>query len=264
VDSADKAPEGEPAENVELSMEERLHALEERRRKLLKQYIKDANLTPKEAARRAGYSQPSVLYNYFSGRTTVLSKDLMRRMNKVMPGFAGAVANIDASVKAAPQFQDIGLRSVRMKMVARIGMLRAKSEIAADDQTEEPVPIDRIQRAAGAFGVWLLTPGFELVYPNNTLLVCIPVTRYQGPLCAGLRVVVERMRGARVEVSLREIAVEAARAYLLTRTASQAYQAPVSMPWPSDGTRVWKNGEDRFSIAGVVIGVYINFEFAST
>ena len=127
MDSADKAPEGEPAENVELSMEERLHALEERRRKLLKQYIKDANLTPKEAARRAGYSQPSVLYNYFSGRTTVLSKDLMRRMNKVMPGFAGAVANIDASVKAAPQFQDIGLRSVRMKMVARIGMLRAKS-----------------------------------------------------------------------------------------------------------------------------------------
>jgi len=34
------------------------------------------------------------------------------------------------------------------------------------------------------------------------------------------------------------------------------YDNAVEMPWPCDGARMWRSGEDRFSLAGIVVGSY--------
>jgi hypothetical protein len=221
-----------------------------RRRRALLNALSEANLTPAEAARSAGLSTPNAIYNFVNERTKSLSLDTLKRLAAVIPG--ATVASLQGDERPAVSTQ----RTVAVRAEARAGVMRDAFDLPTSEQFEVPVPIDPATRAAGAFGVMVRRPGAENLYPDRTILVVMPVVAYEGTLSSGRRVVLQRIHGPEVEVTVRELDVVDGKAWLWPRSSDPLNTQPVEMPWPCSADRMWRKGEDRFSIAGIVIGSY--------
>ncbi len=114
--------------------------------------------------------------------------------------------------------------------------------------------VDEDLRGAGAFSVVVRGQGAEKIYRQGTVLIAVPLSARDGVLLHGQRVILQRIRDL-VEVTVREVEVRNGHAWLQLRSSEPvdpAAASPVEMPWPS-ATAIWKRGEDRFLIAGVVI-----------
>jgi hypothetical protein len=140
---------------------------------------------------------------------------------------------------------------------ARAGVMRETFDLPPAEHVETPMPIDGAQRAAGAFGVRVRHPGAEQIYPDGTILALMPTNSYEGTLKAGKRVVLQRIRGDSVEITVRELDVRDGTAWLWPRSNDPRFTQAVKMPWPFSADRMWRNGEDRYSIAGIVVGAYV-------
>jgi hypothetical protein len=204
-------------------------------------------MTPADAAKAADLPNPNGLYNFFAGRSSSLSAETYRKLARVIPG--ATVASLQGLERSSVAMDSV----VLVKAEARAGHLRPSFELALHDQTETPVPVTPEQRAEGAFGVRVKRPGAELIYPEGTILVVMPITCASASLAHGRRVILQRINGKTVEVTARELRVIDGKAWLMARSSNPAYDTPVEMPWPGQIERTWKRGEDRFQVAGIVI-----------
>jgi len=222
----------------------------DRRRAALRRALQAADMRPADAARAADLGNPNSIYNFFGKRTTSLSAETYRKLAKVIPG--ATVASLQGLEHAQPAMG----RTVQVKTEARAGVMRASFDLPLPDQVETPVPIDAEMRASGAYGVLVRRPGAELLYPEGTILVVMPAAAYAGTLSNGRKVILQRINAGTVEVTVRELQVLEAKAWLRLRSTDPRYDNAVEMPWPCDGARMWRRGEDRFSLAGIVVGSY--------
>lgn len=222
----------------------------DRRRAALRRALQAANMRPADAARAADLGNPNAIYNFFGKRTMSLSAETYRKLAKVIPG--ATVASLQGLEHTQPALG----RTIQVKSEARAGVMRASFDLPLSDQVETPVPIDAEMRASGAYGVLVRRPGAELLYPEGTILVVMPVTAYQGTISNGRKLILQRINAGTVEVTVRELQVVDGSAWLRLRSTDPRYDSSVEMPWPADGARMWRRGEDRFSLAGIVVGSY--------
>jgi len=218
-----------------------------RQREALERALRDARLTSAEAARQAKLKTPNALYNFLGGRTRSLSVSTLAELAKVIPG---------ATIASLRGDETNDTRTVTVRARAQAGTLRSSFDLPPGDQEQVPVPINPSMRAAGAYGVRSLAPGAELIYPDNSILVVMPVSAFEGVLSGGKRVIMQRIRDNQVEVTVRELEVRDGKAWLWPRSSDPRHTQPIEMPWPFPGDRMWKRGDERFSIAGIVIGSY--------
>jgi hypothetical protein len=221
-----------------------------RQRRALLNALSEASLTPAEAARNAGLSTPNAIYNFVNERTKSLSLDTLKRLAAVIPG--ASVASLQGEERPGVSAH----RTVAVRAEARAGLMRDAFDLPTSEQFEVPLPIDPAMRAAGAFGVMVRRPGAENLYTDGTILVLLPVVAYEGTLTSGRRVVLRRIHGQSVEVTVRELDVVDGKVWLWSRSSDPLNTQPVEMPWPCTGDRMWRKGDDRFSIAGIVIAAY--------
>ena len=224
----------------------------DQRREALRSALQDARMTPAEASRLANLGNANSFYNFFSGRSKGLSAETYRKLAKVIPG--ATVASLQGLEHAPPALG----RTVQVRIEVRANVVLPSSEMALPDQFEAPVPIDPATRANGAFGVVVRQPGADPLFPDGTILVVMPMAAQTRTLAAGRKVILQRICTGGVEVTLRELLLREGRAWLSRRSADSQCDSDIEMPWPSDGTRMWKKGEDRYGLVGVVVGAYIS------
>jgi hypothetical protein len=124
------------------------------------------------------------------------------------------------------------------------------------EQVEVSLPVSEELLAAGAYAARVRHPGGEQLFPDGTILTCLPLQQFQGELATGKRVILQRVHAKKVELTVRELEVTDDRAWLWPRSTHPAHQQPTACPWPHRGVP-WKEGEDRYTILAVVIGAYI-------
>lgn len=214
----------------------------DRRRKVLRSFMQEHELSPAQWSRDAKFTTPNAIYNFLNGRTSQLSQETYEKLAAVVPG--ATVEKLTGAYKAPAS------KGVVVRAEARAGEFRGSFDLPLSEQREMPVPIDAKERAAGAFAVVLRAPGMDLVWPDGTVLVCLPVARAKE-LETGRRVALQRQREDGVEITVRDLVVRDGRAHLWLRSAVPEFTAPIEMPWPYAG-QSWKQGEDIFTLIGVV------------
>ncbi|MCW3476273.1 helix-turn-helix domain-containing protein [Limobrevibacterium gyesilva] len=204
-------------------------------------------LKPAELARQTGLSNANTIYNFLNGRSRALSQKTYEKLARVMPG-----ETLDSLTGGAGPS---GARGIPVRAEACAGRLNPSFDLPLDHQSEAAMPVDAGMLAAGVFGVAVGRPGAELLYPEGTVLACLPFLHCDEPPATGRRLIVQRIRDGHVEVMVRELEVAGGKAWLWPRSTHPDHQQPIACPWPNDG-RMWKVGEDRFSIPAVVVGSY--------
>ena len=217
-----------------------------RRRRALQRVLDGAGMRPADAARAAGLPTANSIYNFLHGHSNSLSQSTLEKLARVVPGATMAKLTGLEEVTAS----DV-VRSVVVRMEARAGVGRAASDLPPHEQFEVPAPIRPEYMARGAFGVLVRTPGAERLYPDGTVLICLPYDTYPGTLTAGRRVVLQRLDGHRTEITVNELGFWREQAWLWPRTDDPAHQQPVAVP-SLDRPR-WRDGETDYVLAAAAI-----------
>lgn len=207
-------------------------------------------MTPTEAARLAGLPSPNALYNFMKKRTKSLSQSTLEALVRVIPGATmAALTGMEPSDTIGPVTRPIQIRSV-----ATAGLMQASFDLPAAKQSQIVATVSDEMFAQGVFGVEVRPPGAELMFPAFTVLLCVPINAWEGVIGTGKRLILQRIRGNKVEVTVREIVIEADEAWLWLRSSHPEHQAPIQIPWvPSQPPKAWRVDEDRYSVAAVAV-----------
>jgi hypothetical protein len=209
-----------------------------------------AQMTPTEVAKAAGWPRPNRLFNFLSGRSASLSQETLEALTRVIPGSTmAALSGVEPVDHIAPLARPIVVRAV-----AQAGLMQSGFELPLGRQSTIQATVAEDMHARGIFGVEVRAPGAERLYADGSILLCIPISAYESDLVSGKKVILQRIRGAQVEVTVREIQIEASEAWLWMRSTHPEHQAPIPMPWtPGRQPAGWRDDQDRYSIAAVVV-----------
>jgi hypothetical protein len=224
-----------------------------KRREALNAVLAAANMTPSEAAHRAGYPTANAIYNFLNARSASLSQDTVERLARVIPG--ATIANLTANeVSATPLTPARGMEVV-VRAIAQAGKMRGSFDLPKKDQYKALMPIQPDYLNAGAFGVQVESPGFEKLLPNGTILACVPMPQFKGQLRTGSLLIIHRVKDKLIEITVKELKVDGKKAWLWPSSSSPEHQATTALPWPFSND-MWNTDSGRFSVTAVVIGCY--------
>lgn len=221
----------------------------DRRRKALKKFMIERGLRPADIANRCGWPSANSIYNFVNGISSSLSISSYQDIVKAIPGvtleeLTGERPKRDAS-------------PVLVKTECRGGYLRDQFSLPASQIRELPLPVTDSARQAGAFAAIVKHPGAELIYPEKSILLVLPISKFDEDLSAGRRLVIERMVGDKIEVTVREVQIDAnGDCWLSQRSTEPKLSGAVKLPKTISG-KYWRDKDDRYAVAGVVIGAFI-------
>jgi len=207
-------------------------------------------MTPTDAARAAGMKSANAIFNFLNNRTKSLSQSTIEALVKVIPGATmAALTGMEPSDAIGPV-----ARPIQVRAVATAGLMQASFDLPASQQSQIVATVSDDMFAQGVFGVEVRPPGAENMFPASTVLLCIPINAYEGVIGTGKRLILQRIRGNKVEVTVREIVIEADEAWLWLRSSHPEHQSPIQIPWvPGQPPKAWRVDEDRYSVAAVVV-----------
>lgn len=222
----------------------------ERRRRALTRALAAADMSPTDAARAAGLPSANAIFNFLGARSKSLSQSTIEALVKVIPGATMAALTGIESVEAIGPVS----RPIQVRAIATAGLMQASFDRPAYEQAQIVATVSDDMFAQGIFGVEVRAPGAELLYAESSILLCIPINSFEKEITSGKRLILQRIHGTRVEVTVREIVIEANEAWLWQRSTHPEHQAPIAIPWtPGQPPKAWRVGEDRYSVAAVVV-----------
>jgi hypothetical protein len=117
--------------------------------------------------------------------------------------------------------------------------------------------MDDDARTAGAFAAIVSHPGADQIYPDKSLLLCLPINRFEGNVGKGRRVLVERLVDDKVETTVREIQEDAdLNLWLSNRSNDPRFATAIRLP-ARCSNKPWRHNGEKFALAGIVIGAFI-------
>lgn len=148
--------------------------------------------------------------------------------------------------------------NVSLHHVRVLGEIRAgiwQEAVQWDDDKIEEIPHTApAPYRDKAYGLRVVGDSMNLLYPEGTIVIVVPVWEYNGPM-PGKRVVVERRkRDGTIEATAKELEVVDGRAKLWPRSTNPRFQTPIDISWPYDKPQ--DIGLETVEIKGIIIGSY--------
>lgn len=180
--------------------------------------------------------------------------------NKQMPEGEALLAIAKLSKKPVEEFLgNVELRPTKVEDVAVIGRVQAGEWIEAweyppEDQFEISVPPHRNYQGLKRFGLEVVGPSMNQVYPEGTVILCVRIEDLGREPNDKERVVVERKRSdGLVEVTVKEWLRDSKTGvvWLWPRSDDPQFTQPFRLPVPEDG-----NGIEEIKVIAVVAGRY--------
>lgn len=211
----------------------------------VKELRRSLNLTQAEFGKRIGVDQATVS-NW--------------ERNKQMPEGEALLAIAKLSKKPVEEFLgNVELRPTKVEDVAVIGRVQAGEwievwEYPPEDQFEITVPPNHNYRGLKRFGLEVVGPSMNLIYPEGTIILCVPIEDLGREPRDKERVIVERKRSdGLVEVTVKEWLRDPATGvvWLWPRSDDPRFAQPYQLPLPENG-----NGIEGVRVVAVVAGRY--------
>jgi hypothetical protein len=226
----------------------------EQRRRALRETLTNADMTPTDAARAAGLPSANAIFNFLQGRSGTLSQTTLEKLAQAIPGASlASLAGLESTDNVAPP-----VRAIQVRAAAAAGLMQSAFDLPLRQQTQACMPISEELHTTGAFGVIVREPGAEKLFPEGSILVCVPMHSYDGQLRDGNKVILQRIVGGKVEVTVRELELQANEAWLWPRSTHHEHQNPVRMPFTlGQLPQPWRDHDTRYSLAAIVVGAYM-------
>lgn len=225
----------------------------ERRRRALRDLLDKHNMRPTDLARAAKLPTASAIFNFLQGRSKALSQQTYEKLLAALPGTS--ISELTGSHNGVV-FPSHSFQNVQVVQKVQAGAMQDSVRLPLSEQQEVALPVLPEDLARGAYGARLHHPGAEQLFPDQTILVCLPIAQYEGDLTTGKRVILQRVSGKKVELTIREIEETPKGVWLWPRSTHPAYQEPIPLP-PIYRGGTWREGDDRFTIVAMVVGAYV-------
>ena len=220
------------------------------RRAALKRAMAHHGVTPTDLARKCGWKNANLIYNFLNGISKTLAATTYQQMAQNLPG---TTMQELMGEKAKGKISD----PVLLKTHCQGGVLRDQFTLPVDQMKELPLPVDDSARMAGAFAAIVRRPGAEEIYPDKTILLCVPIGRFTGEIVKGRRMVIQRFVDLKMEVTVREVQEDAeGRLWLSQRSSAPRLSGAVKLP-STISMKAWQSNGERYAVAGVVIGAFV-------
>ena len=232
-------------------MKKRRERAADKRRRALLRFMAERGLTPAEWARRAHISS-SALYNFLNSYSDSLS---IQTLDALARAAGVSTARLVGEDKAS--------ESVSFPHVTVIGYVEAghyveNPEWAPDMRFDVAVPMDG-DGTPRAFGLRIKGSSMNRLYPEGTIVICVPVWDFEGEISSGDRVVCRRRnRQGAYETTVKELALDlGGRAWLWPRSDDPQHQTPIAVPWPPPAEEETAFADEHeIAIIAIVIAAY--------
>jgi repressor LexA len=223
----------------------------DKRRRALLRFMAERGLTPAEWARRANISSSS-LYNFLNSYSDSLSIQTLDALARAAGVSTARLVGDDQTGESAsfPHVTVIGY--------VEAGTYVENPEWAPDMRFEVAVPVDSAA-AKRAIGLRVKGSSMNRVYPEGTIVICVPIWDFEGEITPGDRVVCRRRnRQGAYETTIKELTFDlGGRAWLWPRSDDPQHQTPIAVPWPPpDEVGTAFADEHEVAIIAIVIAAY--------
>ena len=118
------------------------------------------------------------------------------------------------------------------------GLGTKRPALHAMQRVAVPIPEGLPHPGPNGIAVRVGFQGAERLYRAGAVLDCQPLPADQGPVPTGTRIVLQREanRDQKVEIPVREVALDGEHARLWPRSTHPEHQTPIRTRWPAHGT----------------------------
>ncbi len=149
---------------------------------------------------------------------------------------------------------DSDIITIRVRGAVQAGHWAEAMEWPVDDWQKVSLP--RPDGHRSYFGLRVRGPSMNQVYPDGTILVCVPFHDYDHGLEDGDHVIVQRWQSGQVEATVKELrhGPEGA-VWLWPRSDHPEHQAPIALPHNGQDHPEY-DGTDEIRVVAVVVADY--------
>jgi hypothetical protein len=219
-----------------------------KRRQALVRAMEVHGLNPTTLARKCGWSSPNRIYNFMAGRSESLDFTSLQDVVKAMPGTRVEELGALPKKKIMPP--------VLVKTACQALHFREQFTLPANQLRELPLPLEDSARQAGAYAATVKHPGADEIYPEKTILLCLPADKCEGKIVAGMRFIVERFVGSKVEVTVREARPDSEGRFWLSHRSTDPRLAGAIKAPEKISSKSWQANQEKVALAAVVIGSF--------
>lgn len=120
-------------------------------------------------------------------------------------------------------FNGVCWRAAASDLAQRVPGREAPRRIFVSPHRCGELPVEDSTLKAGAYAGEVLSPGAEEIYPEHSLLLCLPIAKFTGKLVKGRRLIVRRVEGARFEITVREVVTDGRGHFWLAHRSTDSY-----------------------------------------
>jgi len=211
------------------------------------------DLSEREACRRAGVN-PQTIQNIRDGHQPSVDKvvKLAAALETSVADLLGPVGN---PLKDRPSAATLVDHLVVITIIgeAQVGHWLEAAEWETSDRMPISVPVDALYARNSRFALRVVGPGMNKIYPDGTILVCVPLAELGRMPEDRERVIVHRRsREGLIEVSVREVVIQPdGSVELWPRSHHPAHKVPLKVANMRLG-----ESEPALEITAIVIGSY--------
>jgi SOS-response transcriptional repressor LexA len=144
--------------------------------------------------------------------------------------------------------------NIHVRGAVQAGYFTEAMEWPRDDW--ENISLPRPDGHKSYFGLRVKGPSMNLIYPEDTILVCVPMYDYHDMLENGDHVIVQRWDAGMVEATVKELKrTEDGSTWLWPRSDHPEYQMPIALP-ANNGNHSDYMGSNDIRVVAVVVADY--------
>lgn len=152
------------------------------------------------------------------------------------------------------EVEDFEFTRLRIFGEIQAGKWRRSLEISEGEWQEMHVP--RLDKDSDCFGVIVRGNSMNQVYPDGTILICVPIEEYDHVLAQGSNVIIERRNSqGMTETTVKELRQHSdGSVWLWPRSSDPLFQEPLHLPRPDTNVDIRDATVEHVKITAVVVG----------
>lgn len=219
---------------------------------------------PSRLAKEAGVAVSTLTRFLYRDPGYTLSLPTLTKIDEAVGRYIKSVPDPRESIRltllyggAGGQVEPLDSKSITIQVR---GAVQAGHWAEAIEWTQDEWEVVRVPRPDGHksyFGLVVKGPSMNQVYPEGTILVCVPMMHYDHALAEEDHVIVQRRaESGLVEATVKEIRSDTeGRIWLWPKSSHPEHQAPIELPRP-DASIPDAAGADEVQIVAVVVADY--------
>ncbi len=239
-----------------------VQAAESAARSRVEKAVEITGWSPTRLAKESGVAVSTLTRFLYRDPGYTLSLPTLAKIDRAVERYIHTLPDAKDTIRLTLEYQSAGHIAPVMADTITIdvrGAVQAGNWAAAaewDETDWEKASFPRPGNYSSYFGLRVKGPSMNLVYPEGTILVCVPFQEYGRGLTEHEHVIVERWDAGQVEATVKELRKSPeGGVWLWPRSDHPEHQTPIALPINNEDHRQ-DAGSDEIRVVAIVVADY--------